>query len=302
MGDFDLVSAADVRLMQGLAQRVTVVRPDLVNSDASFGELAWIWGKGHASDGGTWPRRLWFSSDLLVAWGWAFLPHQVRRSDGSVTDVTSAYLDYQVHPGHAALVDEVIDWYDAAAAALDRTVAPSAADEFALSRWAAHGYQTDPASLGDTGSWTQLNQRSLTDVEQPVLPDGFRFRTAEGARALLRSRVPEVHAGCAAHQACALEPTCSTASRTMSTAFQIGCLVEAEEPLVGLGYSVAIAGGQQVQEQAADHGHAEPGIHAGRCLAGPGLDHRRGDGSDPAFDSAVQEPLVAQAAEQGLDV
>ena len=91
MGDFDLVTAEDVQLMQGLAQRVTAVRPDLVNSDAAFGELAWIWGKGHACDGRTWPRRPWFSGDALVAWGWAYLPHQVRRSDGSVTDVTRAY-------------------------------------------------------------------------------------------------------------------------------------------------------------------------------------------------------------------
>ena len=181
MGDFDLVTAADIQLMQGLAQLVTAVRPDLVNSDASFGELAWIWGKGHASDGGTWPRRLWFSGDALVAWGWAYLPHQARRSDGSVTDVTGAYLGYQVHPGHAALVDDVIAWYDATAAGLERTVAPSAADEFALERWAAHGYRTDPASLGDTGLWTQLNERDLTDVEQPVLPGGFRFRTADEA-------------------------------------------------------------------------------------------------------------------------
>jgi GNAT superfamily N-acetyltransferase len=98
-----------------------------------------------------------------------------------VTDVTGAYLGYQAHPGHAALVDEVIGWYDAAAADIERTVAPSAADEFALTRWAAHGYQTDPASLGDTGSWTQLNERDLTDVEQPVLPDGFSFRTADEA-------------------------------------------------------------------------------------------------------------------------
>src|ERR1700751_1712166 len=110
MGDFDLVTAADIGLMQVLAQRVTAVRPDLVNSDAAFGELAWIWGKGHARDGGTWPRRLWFSGDALVAWGWAYLPRQVRRSAGSVTDVTGAYLGYQVHPGHAALVDEVIGW------------------------------------------------------------------------------------------------------------------------------------------------------------------------------------------------
>ena len=179
--DAGLVTAADVQLMQGLAQRVTAIRPDLMNTDASFGELAWIWGKGHASDGKSWLRRLWFAGGDLVAWGWAYLPHQVRRSDGSVTDVTGAYLGYQVHPGHRELVDEVIGWYDGVTAGLQRTVMPQASDEFALQRWAAHGYQTDPASLGDTGSWTQLNQRDLADLERPVLPDGFRFRTADEA-------------------------------------------------------------------------------------------------------------------------
>jgi len=181
MANFELVTAADVQLMQGLAQRVTAIRLDLVNSDASFGELAWIWGKGHASDGASWPRRLWFSGGSLVAWSWAYLPHRVRRSDGSVKDVTGAYLAYQVHPDHAGLVDEVIDWYDGTAVDIVRTVMPSAADEFALMRWAAHGYETDLAALGDAGSWTQLNERDLTDVEQPVLPDGFRFRTADEA-------------------------------------------------------------------------------------------------------------------------
>ena len=181
MTTVELVTAADVQLMQGLAQRVTATRPDLVNSEATFGELAWNWGKGHAGDGASWRRRLWFSGGDLVAWGWARLPHRVRRSDGSVKDVTGAHLTYQVHPGHTGLVDEVIGWYDATAADLERAVIPSAADEFALQRWAAHGYETDPASLGDTGCWTQLNERDLTDVEQPVLPDGFRFRTAEEA-------------------------------------------------------------------------------------------------------------------------
>jgi GNAT superfamily N-acetyltransferase len=177
----ELVTAADVRLMQGLAQRVTAIRPDLVNSDASFGELAWNWGRGHASDGATWPRRLWFSGGELVAWGWVRLPRRVRLSDGSVRDATGAYLMHQVHPDHAGLVDEVIAWYDATAAGLERTVLPSAADGFALERWAAHGYRTDPDSLGDDGTWTQLNERDLTDVEQPVLPTGFRFRTADEA-------------------------------------------------------------------------------------------------------------------------
>ena len=62
MPNFELVTAADVQLMQGLAQRVTATRLDLVNSEATFGELAWNWGKGHASDGASWPRRLWFSA------------------------------------------------------------------------------------------------------------------------------------------------------------------------------------------------------------------------------------------------
>ncbi|MGW5123375.1 GNAT family N-acetyltransferase [Streptomyces sp. NPDC004069] len=181
MANLERVTLADVQLMQGLAQRVTATRPDLVSSDASFGELAWNWGRGHAADGASWRRRLWFSGGDLVAWAWAFLPRRVRRSDGSVKDVTGAYLAYQVRPDHAGLVDEVIDWYDATAADVERTVLPCAADEFALKRWAAHGYGPDPAALGDAGSWTQLNERDLTDVEQPVLPDGFRFRTADEA-------------------------------------------------------------------------------------------------------------------------
>ncbi len=177
--------------MQGLAQRVTAVRPDLVNSDATFGELAWIWGKGHACDRGTWPCRLWFSGGELVAWGWAYLPHQVRRSDGSVQQVTGAYLGYQVHPDHAGLVDEVIGWYDGVAAGLERTVMPRMADEFALTRWQAHGYQADQAALGEAGSWTQLNERDLAEVERAVLPDGFRFRSAgqAGPEAAVRAHV-----------------------------------------------------------------------------------------------------------------
>lgn len=191
MTDFELVAAADIPLMQGLAQRVTATRPDLISADASYGELAWVWGQGRALYGATWPRRLWFSGDELVAWGWVFLPRQVRRNDGSVTDVTGASLSYQVHPDHTELVDEVIEWYDGVAAGLERTVLPTTAEEFALKRWAAHGYEPDMEALGDSGDWTQLNERDLTDVEQPVLPAGFRFRTADeaGPEAAVRAHV-----------------------------------------------------------------------------------------------------------------
>ena len=192
MTDFELLTDADVQLMQGLAQRVTATRPDLISAGASYGELAWIWGKDHAAYGSTWPRRLWFADDEeLVAWGWASLPRTVRRSDGSATDVTGAFLSYQVHPDHAELIDEVIDWYDGVAAGLERAALPTNAEEFALKRWAAHGYEPDLEALSESGDWTQLNERSLSELEQPTLPDGFRFRTATeaGPEAAVRAHI-----------------------------------------------------------------------------------------------------------------
>ena len=63
MTDFELLTAADIPLMQGLAQRVTAIRPDLISAGASYGELAWVWGQGRARYGATLPRRLWFSGD-----------------------------------------------------------------------------------------------------------------------------------------------------------------------------------------------------------------------------------------------
>ncbi|MEV2240709.1 GNAT family N-acetyltransferase [Micromonospora sp. NPDC049891] len=181
MTDTELMTAADIPLMQDLAQRVTAVRPDLISAGASYGELAWVWGQGCALYRATWPRRLWFSGNELVAWGWAFLPRRVTRNDGSVTEVNGASLVYQIHPDHRELIDEVIEWYDGVAAGLERTVLPTTAEEFALRRWAAHGYLDDVAALGDAGDWTQLNERDLTEVEHPVLPAGFRFRTADEA-------------------------------------------------------------------------------------------------------------------------
>jgi ribosomal protein S18 acetylase RimI-like enzyme len=182
----ELLTAEDVRLMQGLAQRVTATRPELVNTDASFGELAWNWGRDHVAYGASWRHRLWFSGNELVAWGWAQLPRRVTRNDGSVKDVTGAYLAYQVDPGHAGLVDEVIGWYDTTAAGLRRTVLPGAADAFALPCWAAHGYEPDAPD-----AWSQLNERDLGDVEKPALPAGFSFRTAAeaGSGAVVQAHV-----------------------------------------------------------------------------------------------------------------
>jgi hypothetical protein len=56
--NFELLSAADVELMQGLGQRIAGIRPEMLNAEATFGELAWNWGTANATEGVRWPRRL----------------------------------------------------------------------------------------------------------------------------------------------------------------------------------------------------------------------------------------------------
>jgi GNAT superfamily N-acetyltransferase len=62
-------------------------------------------------------------------------------------------------------------------------------DADALARLAAHGYSVDERTAADDGYWLQLNRRDLADVPEPVLPDGFRFRTAAevGAEGAVRA-------------------------------------------------------------------------------------------------------------------
>lgn len=195
----DLVTAEDVVLMQGLAQRLVVLRPDLINPGASFGELAWIWGKGHAATGDTWLRNLWFadsgSGEELVAWGWASMPHQVRRTDGTVKVVADASATFQVHPDHAELIDEVIAWFEDIAPDVDRRVTATTTDKEMLARWTAFGYKPDPAAPDESEDWTRLNERSLDDIAEPALPEGFRFRTARevGPEATAQAHIDAWH-------------------------------------------------------------------------------------------------------------
>ena len=164
--------------MQGLAQQVTALRPELVNSDATVGEMAWVWGKDHADQGSTWRRRLWFEGGHLAGWGWIFLPYQAMRSDGQLLDITTTTLTWQVHPDARRLLDDILDWYDTEIPHADRHVTVRAADDDALRRLAAHGYRLDEQAAGDAGFWTQFNRRDLRDLPEPTLPAGFSFLTA----------------------------------------------------------------------------------------------------------------------------
>jgi len=164
--------------MQGLAQQVTALRPELVNGDASVGELAWIWAKDFDALNRYWRHRMWFVDGRLAAWAWVYLPYRVPRSDGKLLEVKAANLIWQVHPDRPELLTEILNWYDDVAGDVDRLLTVQSADEPALANVAAHGYVFDAATGSDDGSWIQFNVRQLTDVPEPVLPTGFRFLAA----------------------------------------------------------------------------------------------------------------------------
>ena len=173
--------AEQVRLMQGLAQEVAIRRPEVMEGGATVGELAWQFGKDRAAIGDCWRHRLWPRTDgsgRLDAWAWMCLPHTVRRTDGSTSTSTSADLIWQVNPDRPDLLDEILDWYAEQAAGLDRFITPQDADTELLARLVARGYIRDTEAGGDDGNWHQFNRRTLVNLVEPVLPAGFRFRTA----------------------------------------------------------------------------------------------------------------------------
>jgi ribosomal protein S18 acetylase RimI-like enzyme len=168
----------ELRLMQGLAQEVTAIGPELLNGDATVGELAWVWAANFDALSPFWRHRMWFVDGRLVAWGWVLLPYRVLRSDGTVREAKQASLIWQVHPGRPELLSELLDWYDDVAGAFDRSLIFQSADAAARAIVPAHGYLFDADAGSDTGSWVQFNVRDLTDVPEPMLPEGFRFVTA----------------------------------------------------------------------------------------------------------------------------
>ncbi|WP_026871707.1 GNAT family N-acetyltransferase [Inquilinus limosus] len=168
----------ELRLMQGLAQQVTALRPDLLNADATVGELAWVWAKDFDALSQFWRHRLWFVDGRLAAWGWVHLPYRVPRGDGTFREVEAANLLWQVHPDRPGLLAGILDWYDDVAGGVDRLLTVQSADDQAQATVAAHGYVFDAEAGSDDGSWVQFNMRELTDVPDPVLPEGFRFLTA----------------------------------------------------------------------------------------------------------------------------
>ncbi len=164
--------------MQGLAQEVTALRPELVNGEATVGELAWGWAKDFDALSQFWRYRSWSADGQLAAWAWVYLPYQIPRTDGKFLEVKAANLIWQTHPDRPELLAEILDWYDDVGD-VDRLLTVQVADVQARAIVAAHGYAFDSETGSDNGSWHQFNARELADVADPVLPEGFRFLAAE---------------------------------------------------------------------------------------------------------------------------
>ena len=176
MGD---LGPTELRMMQRLAQQVTALRPELLNAEATIGELAWVWAKDFDALSQVWRHRMWVVDGDLAAWGWVYLPYRVRRSDGKFREVTTANLIWQVHPDRPELLAEILEWYDDVAGDVDRLLTVQSADVTARTTVAENGYVFDTVVGSADGSWMQFNIRELADVPDPTLPDGFRFRTAD---------------------------------------------------------------------------------------------------------------------------
>lgn len=173
------LGATELRQMQGLSQQVAAVRPELLNSEAGVGELAWVWAKEFDTLAPYWRHRMWFVEGQLVAWAWLCLPYSVARDDGTFRQSKVASLTWQTLPDQRALLGEILNWYAEVAGGVDRVLIAQSADVQAHSVVGAHGFELDVEDAGDDGDWVQLNTRDLVGIPAPELPEGFRFLTAK---------------------------------------------------------------------------------------------------------------------------
>jgi len=95
--------------------------------------------------------ELWLDGDDVVAWGWL--------DDGE--------LDFEVHPEHRRLAREVLAW------AQPRSVLTLAIHDESVRMLEGAGYRPSE-------KWYEHMVRSLEDVPEPSVPEGYRVRSVEG--------------------------------------------------------------------------------------------------------------------------
>ncbi len=153
----------DMRAMQSLTQRVW--------SPAALwhvGDLAWarLSTRGQQD---SWRTAAWFDEETCLAWGWAEL---------------SGELSLVVDPFHSQLTAEVLRWFDQVATSGMRTCTISETETQLAESLLAEGYRPRAG-----GPFFRLHARSLADVPEPSLPDGFRARHVQPGEARARAAV-----------------------------------------------------------------------------------------------------------------
>jgi ribosomal protein S18 acetylase RimI-like enzyme len=98
--------------------------------------------------------RLWFDGDTLVGWGW------------STGWRTPRGLSYEFRPGYRGLLEEMLEW------AAPELLTVKSGDDETVELLHAHGFAHDPEA-----PWLRSNARSLEQLEEPVLPGGYRLTT-----------------------------------------------------------------------------------------------------------------------------
>lgn len=101
-----------------------------------------------------WEARLYFEGDLLVGWGWGT---RWRMPGG---------LSYELRPGYESLFEDLVEWAE------PTRVAVKNSDAAAIKTLERYGFSHDPAA-----PWIRWNSRALDEIDEPIVPDGYRFAT-----------------------------------------------------------------------------------------------------------------------------
>jgi ribosomal protein S18 acetylase RimI-like enzyme len=124
-----------------------------------LGELVWFRFQ-HIGREAEWRTCLWEHGEQVVAWAWVKLPGQ---------------LDLQVDPAHIGLAAEILRWFDDVAEGDGRavTVLDAEADLIDVLRRGGYREQT-------TGPYFIHLRRSLAELPEPRIPDGYTLRSVRG--------------------------------------------------------------------------------------------------------------------------
>ena len=124
------------------------------------GDVAWQRFQ-HAGREGEWRIRIWEENAEPVAWGWLRPP---------------ATLVHEIHPRHRGrqLHRELLDWFEAEAEGDEWRASSLSTDAARLELLRSRGYEADAASKEFVH-----HARELSDLHEPVVPDGYRLRTVE---------------------------------------------------------------------------------------------------------------------------